>query len=98
MSAQVRLDRLVGRRVRAANNRSIGRIQEFRAERRDGGWQVIACAIGSAGLWERLDMRARLVIGLSWRRRGYLARWDQIDFSNPESPRLLCAVDELDAL
>jgi hypothetical protein len=98
MSAHVRLDRLLGRRVRAANNRSIGRIHEFRAEQRGDGWQVTACVIGSGGLWERLDMRARLVIGLSWQRRGYVARWDQIDLSNPASPRLLCDVDELDTL
>jgi hypothetical protein len=96
--ARVRLDRLVGCHVRAANNRSIGRIEEFRAERDGDSWQVTACVIGRAGLWERLGGGARLLLWGTRRQNGYVARWDQIDFSNPASPRLLCTVDELDPL
>jgi hypothetical protein len=94
MSAHVHLDRVLGRRVLAANNRSIGRIEECRAERRGAGWVVMAYVIGPAGLWERLGLGVRLVFGRD-SARGYVARWDQVDISNPASPRLLCSVDEL---
>jgi len=93
----VRLDRVLGRRVMAANNRSIGRIEEFRAERRGAGWVVIAYTIGAAGLWERLGLALRLVYGTG-KRHGYVARWDQLDLSNPDVPRLRCPVDELERL
>ena len=48
---RVRLDRLLGRRVLAANNRTIGRHEEFRAEPHCAGWIVTTYAIGTAGLW-----------------------------------------------
>jgi hypothetical protein len=95
--SRVRLDRLLGRAVLAANNRSIGRIEEFRAEREGAGWVVTAYAIGSAGFWERLGLGARLLFAAP-KRKGYLARWDQIDVSNPDVPRLRCSVEELDKL
>jgi hypothetical protein len=94
MSAPVRLDRLLGRRVRTANNRSIGRIEEFRADRHGAGWVVTAYVIGRVGLWERLGLGLRLLFGPR-AAQGYVARWDQIDVSNPASPRLLCPVEDL---
>jgi len=89
----VRLDRLLGRKVIGPDNRSIGRLEEFRAERRGDNWLVTEYVIGPAGLLERLGLGTRLVLG--WRRAGFLARWDQIDITNPERPRLLCGMDEL---
>ncbi|MCU1381434.1 MAG: hypothetical protein JWL71_131 [Acidobacteria bacterium] len=99
MSAHlVRLDRLLGRCVLAANNRSIGRIEEFRAEARAAGWVVTAYSIGSAGLWERLGLAVRRLSGSRGGRHGYVARWDQLDLSNPDVPRLRCRVEELERL
>jgi hypothetical protein len=40
MSTSLRLDRLLGREVRTANNRRLGRLEEFRAERRGSDWVV----------------------------------------------------------
>jgi hypothetical protein len=97
MTAVVRLDRVLGRCVLAANNRSIGRIEEFRAERQGSGWVVVAYAIGRGGLWERLGLGVRLLFQLKTG-AGYLARWDQVDLSNPDVPRLRCHVDELQKL
>jgi hypothetical protein len=96
-TAGVRLDRVLGRCVLAANNRSIGRIEEFRAERRGTGWVVTAYTIGAAGLWQRLGLGARLLYGAG-KRHGYIARWDQLDLSHPDVPRLRCPVDELERL
>jgi hypothetical protein len=94
MNTMLHLERLLGCRVLAANNRSIGRIEEFRAERRGDGWVVVEYVIGPAGLARRLGVGATMVLGVS-RPSGFVARWDQLDLTNPEKPRLLCPVAEL---
>jgi hypothetical protein len=94
MSVSLRLDRIVGREVYAANNRRIGRLHEVRAERRGSAWVITEYVIGAAGLMERLGLGVRLILGFE-RPTGYVARWDQIDFSNPRRPTLTCAVDDL---
>ena len=91
---ELRLEDLLGRKVRAANNRSAGRIEEFRAEADASGCQVIAFVIGAAGLLERLHLGTRLVLGLA--RHGRVARWDQLDLTNPHQPRLTVPLDSLD--
>jgi hypothetical protein len=88
------LDRLVGRKVRAGNNRVVGRIEEWRAEMRGGELEVTGCVIGVEGLLERLGVGARMLVGRH--RGGSFARWDQIDLHDPDHPRLRCRVDELD--
>ena len=50
--------------------------------------------IGAAGLLERLGLGARLILGID-HAGGYVARWDQMDLSNPNSPRISCPVKEL---
>jgi hypothetical protein len=71
----------------------IGRLEEVRAERRGAGYVVTEYILGPAGLVERLS--ARLPFFATG--RGFAARWDQIDVSDPLNPRLLCAVEELQA-
>jgi hypothetical protein len=95
MSTRVRLDRLVGRQVYTANNRRLGRLHEFRAERRGASYVVTEYIIGAAGLRERLGLGVRLILGIT-RSGGYVARWDQLDLSNPDRPRLTCSVQELE--
>jgi hypothetical protein len=92
-SREVRLDRLLGRQVLARNNQPMGRLEEFHAEKRGGGCVVVGFAIGVAGLVERLGLGVKLLFGA--RGGGYVARWDQIDLSDPEHPRLTCEVEEL---
>ena len=53
-SSEFRLDRLLGRQVIAANNRPLGRVEEFRAEKRGTGCVITEYVIGVAGLAERL--------------------------------------------
>jgi hypothetical protein len=92
-SSELRLDRLLGRQVLAGNNRSVGRLEEFRVEKRGTGAVITGYVIGVAGLLERLDLGIKLLLGRT--RGGYLARWDQIDLRDPDHPRLLCSVQEL---
>jgi hypothetical protein len=94
MDRELRLDRLLGREVRTANNRRLGRLEEFKAEQRGHEWVVTEYVIGVAGLAERLGLGVRLVLGFE-RVGGYVARWDQMDLSNPDRPRVSCPIDEL---
>ena len=90
---EVRLDGLLGRQVMGANNRSVGRIEEFRAETRGTRYVVSEYAIGVGGLMERLGVGVKALFG--GHGGGYLARWDQIDISDPDHPRLTCPVADL---
>jgi hypothetical protein len=90
----IRLDRLVGRTVWTADNRALGRLEECRAVRRGTEWMVTEWLIGPAGLLERLGLGAQLVVGTN-RPPGFIVRWDQLDLTNPDRPRLTCTVDEL---
>lgn len=94
MTATCRLDRLLGREVLTANNRRLGRIEEFHADRQGSSWVITEFVIGSAGLMERLGLGVRLILGVE-PAAGYVARWDQIDLKDPERPRLTCSVSEL---
>jgi hypothetical protein len=90
---EVYLDALLSRTVLAGNNRPVGRIEEFHAEQRGDYFDVVAVVIGSAGLLERLNVGVRALFGRS--RVGKVARWDQIDISDPTRPRLTCSVEDL---
>jgi hypothetical protein len=90
----VRLDCLLGRRVLSRNNETVGRVEEFRAEKRGSGAILTEYVIGRMGLLERLGVGFRLLIGRH-QPAGFIARWDQLDISNPERPRLLCTPGEL---
>jgi hypothetical protein len=93
MSA-VRLDRLLGREVYTANNRRLGPLEEFRAEQRGTTWVISECVVGAAGLVERLGLGVRRLLGTK-PVVGYVARWDQIDLSDPDRPVLKCSVGSL---
>jgi hypothetical protein len=90
---EIFLDQLLGRTVVAGNNRSIGRLEEFRCEQRGDDFHIVQFVIGGAGLMERLNVGFRALFGMSG--GGKIARWDQIDISDPVHPRLTCPVDEL---
>ena len=90
---EIHLDRLLGRQVLARNGHSVGRLEEFHAEQRGADCTVVGFAIGVAGFLERMGLGVKMIFGI--RGGGYVARWDQIDLTDPHRPRLTCAVDEL---
>jgi hypothetical protein len=94
MSQTLRVDRLLGREVHTADGRRLGRLEEFRAERRGHAWFISEYVVGAAGLVERLGLGVRLLVGAD-RPRGYVVGWDQLDLSDPDRPRLACAVQDL---
>jgi len=91
---EVTLDRLLGRPVLARNGRRVGRVEEFRVRREGGGWIVDGYVLGGAGLLTRLNMGARLILGL--RARGYVARWDQLQIDPDGKLQLTCVVGDLE--
>jgi sporulation protein YlmC with PRC-barrel domain len=91
----VRLELLIGRPVVATNGRTIGRVEEMRAETRGEDVVVSGVLIGPQALLERLSMPVRELFG---RRTGYVARPDQIDLGDPHHPRLRVQVEELEKL
>jgi len=94
---ELRLELLVGRRVYDVDHRVVGRLEEFRATREDDEWVISEFDIGRAALLERLAIRH-----LGWlpgrRPAGYRARWDQIDLSEPDRPRLTVPIEALKTL
>jgi hypothetical protein len=90
---EIALERLVGREVLSLQGRTVGRLEEVRAEERSTGWVVIEYRIGPAALLERLAART---LRFRSAEREYKARWDQLDPSDPAGPRLTCPVEELE--
>jgi hypothetical protein len=82
--------------VFARYNEPVGRLEEIRALGRGTGLVVTEYVLGEAGLLERMHVGVRLLFGLE--RHGYVVRWDQLDISRPERPRLLCPLEELQEL
>jgi len=96
MPRELALHVVLGRELVGANNHRVGHIEEFRAERRGDAWVSTGVCVGLAGALERLDVAARLLFG--GKRRGYFARWDQLDVSNPLKPRLTSPIDQLEEI
>jgi hypothetical protein len=93
---ELRLERLLGRQVLARDNHRVGRLEEFRTETQGSDSVITEYVIGVAGLFERLGVGIKLLFGR--RGGGHVARWDQIDITDPDHPRLTCPVEELRTL
>ena len=90
---ELRLDRLLGRQVLTVNGRPMGRLEEFRVDKHGHELTITEYVIGAAGLFERLGVGVKLLLGRHV--GGYVARWDQLDITDPDRPRLTCAVEDL---
>ena len=88
----VHLEDLLGRRVEAPDGRRVGRIEEIRAARRGDEYELTEYLLGTGAFVERLSLVARL---LRNEPRTYIVRWDQIDLTSPDRPRLTCSMEEL---
>lgn len=100
MPSEINLELLLGRRVRAETGEPVGRIEEVRAEDREGDLVIVEYHVGATALFERLSASplGREILGLfrfGRAREGYRVPWDKLDLSDPERPRLTCPVAEL---
>ena len=92
---ELRFELLIGRRVMDASGaRAIGRIEEAIVEARDGEFVVTEFRVGAEALVDRLGLRP-FTVHLPGRAHAYRVRWDQLDLSDPQHPRLTVAPDQL---
>ena len=98
----VNLELLLGRKVLAQNGRSIGRLEEVRADVKGGECLITEFLVGRYAVVERLGAWSigRGLLGLfgSWLKTGYYIPWQKMDLSDPQRPRITCAVEELQPL
>ncbi|TGQ77137.1 MULTISPECIES: hypothetical protein [unclassified Mesorhizobium] len=100
MTTTVNLEHLSGRRVLSPRGKSVGHIEEIRAEQVGGDLVVTEFHVGIYAALERLSAFAigsALLDLFSLRRRDgfYRIPWDMLDISDPKRPRLLCPMTEL---
>jgi sporulation protein YlmC with PRC-barrel domain len=94
MTRRVRVQDLYGMRVHDSEGKVAGRILSIHATWKGSECVVTEYHLGAAALVERLGISAGSLIGLSMH-SPIRVSWDQMDFSDPEKPRLKCRVDEL---
>lgn len=95
--SECRVELLLGRKVRADDGGIVGRIEELLAEREHDYYVVTEFHLGPSALIEALAVR-HLGFTVPGRVHGYRVRWDQLDLSDPEHPRLTCSVEELERI
>lgn len=98
-NTEINIELLLGRPVLTLSNNRAGRIEEIRAELREGDCYVTEYLIGAYAVFERLSAlaigRAVLDIFGSRFKSSYRVPWDRLDLSNPQRPRLRCRVSQL---
>jgi hypothetical protein len=96
---QIHVQHLLGERVFGLNVQPIGRLEDVRTEKNKGHFFVSEFLVGSYAMFERLAAwqmgRTLLRLFRARKSEGYRIRWDQLDLSDPQRPRLLCEVDQL---
>jgi hypothetical protein len=98
---EAHVELLLGRRVLAANGRSVGRIEEIVARFEDGECRVEEFHLGAYALFERLaawHLGRAILRTLRLGGASYRVSWRELDLSDPEHPRLRCAASALDRL
>ena len=99
---EINLELLLGRSVTEPGGRGAGHIHEIVAEQRGDEWVITEYQIGPTALLSRLSayhIAAPLfrLLGAD-KDKGYRVPWDKLDLSDPDRPRLLCGLEELDRL
>jgi sporulation protein YlmC with PRC-barrel domain len=92
VSREIYLEDLLGRVVRTAAGRPVGRIEDVRAEPDGDEYLVREVVLSELGLRARLfGMAAQLptlkAVGLARRYRTRAVPWEWLDFSDPARPR-----------
>jgi hypothetical protein len=103
MARRARIELLLGREVHDVNGKRAGHIEEIIAEKRVNDYVITEYHLGRQALMERLSIASISsdVIGLfgaSNHAASHRARWDQMDLTDPDKPRLRCRFDELEEL
>jgi len=87
---ELHVELLCGRKVVDRNGKKVGRIEEIVAEYRGQELIVREVHVGRIGFAERFSLRAQMRA-----KSPAKLRWEDIDFTDPEHPRLKLAIEEL---
>jgi hypothetical protein len=89
---EIHVELLTGRQVVDRNGKKVGRIEEIVAEYRGTDLIVREVHLGRVGFVERFSLvfRARM-----HDKKPDKLRWEDLDFTDPEHPRLKVAIEEL---
>jgi hypothetical protein len=92
----VPFERMVGRRVLDTDGKKVGRIVAVRVD-----WEGKDCVVrdyllGTAALLKRLGISAKVFLGMKLKHEPRSIAWDLMDISDPEKPRLLCSLAEIE--
>jgi len=85
----MRIDDLVGAKVRDENGRVVGRIFEICAEHQGRDLVVLEYHLGAAALLDRIGISLLKLIGIDPGRAPRKVRWDELDISNSSTPKLV---------
>lgn len=97
------LERLLGKVIVDVVGDRVGRIEEVRAEQQGDEWVVVEYLIGLAAVVERLSawtlgLTVLRFLGAHKLQQSYRVPWYQLDWTDPDQPRLRCTRHELKAL
>jgi hypothetical protein len=100
---RVRVQLLLGKKVRDPSGKCAGRIEEIVAEEDGDECLVSHYLLGRSGLIQRLSVTDLSVfflrfLGALGRPRDHRVSWEQMDLSDPRRPRLRCSIEELKAM
>jgi len=101
MNNEVKVELLLGRKVRDADGVRVGRIEEILADREGDELLVTEYHVGGAAVFERLSIfhvgagLLRYLGGRAQSAKPHRIPWDKMDLSDPEKPRLTCRIAEL---
>ena len=96
----IKVELLVGTKVRDLDGTNVGRIEEIRVERQEKALLVEAFLIGASGLIERLSARTlvrpiRRLLRSRHIYSVYEVPWQDMDLTDPKRPLLRIAKREL---
>jgi sporulation protein YlmC with PRC-barrel domain len=100
---EIHLELLLGKPVLDSTGKTVGRIEEVRAQQQGQEWIVQEYLIGYAAALERLSawtigLGILHLLGAHKIHGGYTVPWDKLDLTDPNKPRLRCSLDELKSL
>ena len=97
---EARVESLLGERLRDRDGRPLGRIEEFVAEFHGTDLVLVEVHLGRGALLERLGELSTFLplFGLLQHRlqQRMRVRWDQLDLTDPDRPRVTVRHDELE--
>jgi sporulation protein YlmC with PRC-barrel domain len=99
MLGELHVERLIGRKVRDADGAVVGRIGELIVENVDGDFVLTEVHIGPWAMLERVGAFVTqlpyfaLIRFKRWQCR---VAWDQVDWSDPDQPRLRVRKQDLE--